>query len=51
MMRTFRQDGSDYEDEGPWWRLDFTMVLFLMLIAAVLALLGFEFWHPHFGSH
>lgn len=51
MSRTGRQHQAQYDDEGPWWRLDFTMVLILLLIAAILMVLGFEFWHSHPFAH
>lgn len=38
------------EDER-WWRLDFTMVLLLLVMAAFVVLVGYEFWHSHGGTH
>ncbi len=37
----------DETDDGRWWRLDFTMVLVLMVIVAFLLIIGLEFWHPN----
>ena len=48
---TRRRPDDHVENEGPWWRLDLTMVLLLALAAALLVIVGFEFWHPHFGNH
>ena len=39
------------DDEGPWWRLDFTMVLLLVLAVALFVIFGYEFWHSHGGTH
>lgn len=44
-------DPHKIEDEGPWWRLDFTMVLVLLLLASILLFFASELWHQHFGSH
>ena len=38
------------EDER-WWRLDFTMALLILVIAAFVVLVGYEFWHSHGGTH
>ena len=39
------------DDEDRWWRLDFTMVMMLLVFGAILLILTFELWHTHFGSH
>ena len=39
------------DDDGPWWRLDLTMVLMLLILGAILLFLTSELWHAHFGSH
>ena len=46
-----RDTRADFEDEGRWWRLDFTTVLVLLVIVAFLMLLSFELWHSHPGIH
>jgi hypothetical protein len=49
MKRIEHRDES--ENEGRWWRLDFAMVLVLLILATLLMIVTFEFWHSHFGSH
>jgi len=44
-------DPDKPDDEGPWWRLDFTMVMMLLILGAILLFLTSELWHTHFGSH
>lgn len=39
------------EDNGPWWRLDFTMIMMLLILAAILLFLTSELWHTHFDVH
>ena len=45
------QHGDHTDDEGPWWRLDFAMILVLVMIAIFLGIIFFEFLHPHVFSH
>ena len=49
-MRPDHKPGKS-EDEGRWWSLDFTMVMMLLVLGAILLILTFEFWHTHFGTH
>ena len=44
-----REEQSDLEDQGRWWRLDFTMILVLLVCFAFLLIMTFEFWHTHFN--
>ena len=46
-----REERDDVDNQGRWWRLDFTMILLLLVIVAVLLLITSEFWHTHFASH
>ena len=46
-----KEDRNEPDDDGRWWRLDFTMVLVLLVCLTVLLIITFEFWHPHFGFH
>ena len=46
-----REEQSDFDDEGRWWRLDFTTILLLLVIIGFLMIVTFEFWHTHFGVH
>ena len=46
-----KEDRNELDDDGRWWRLDFTAILVLLVVAAFLLILTFEFWHPHFGFH
>ena len=46
-----REERNDFDNQGQWWRLDFTMILVLLVIVAVLLLITSEFWHTHFVSH
>ena len=46
-----RDDRNEIEDEGRWWRLDFTTVMVLMVLAALLMIMTFELWHSHPLSH
>jgi hypothetical protein len=44
-------DRDEPEDEGPWWKPDFTTILVLAVLGAILLILTFELWHTHFGAH
>jgi len=50
-MNTNRTTHPDESDDGPWWRLDFTMSLILLIALAVLLIITSELWHSHFGVH
>ena len=39
------------DGHGPWWRLDFTMLMMLLILAAILLFLTSELWHTHFDVH
>lgn len=41
-----RDDRGTPEDDGRWWRLDFTMILVLMVLIAFLVIITMEVWHP-----
>ena len=45
------EERDDVDNQGRWWRLDFTMILVLLVIVAVLLIITSEFWHTHFVSH
>lgn len=45
-----RQDITD-EDNVGLWPPDFTTVLVVVVLGAILIILTFELWHTHFGSH
>lgn len=44
-----RPDVVDEEDR--LWPPDFATVLVVVVLAAILLIVTFEFWHTHFGSH
>ena len=46
-----RHEWNETEDEGPWWRPDFTTVLVVVVLGAILLILTWELWHSHFGAH
>jgi hypothetical protein len=50
-MNTNRTTDPDESDDAPWWRLDFTMSLILLIALAVLLISTSELWHSHFGVH
>jgi hypothetical protein len=45
------QPRDEFDDDGPWWRLDLTMGLILLIALAVLLIITSELWHSHFGAH
>jgi hypothetical protein len=42
-----QEDHNDVDEELPWWRFDFTMILVLVLVAVLLLVVTFEIWIPH----
>lgn len=50
-MNTNRTTHPDESDDAPWWRLDFTLSLMLLIAVAVLLIITSELWHSHFGVH